>query len=262
MSIESARKTPVASSTGAAVPDVDAGVPASVDRVSANSMRLEGVAYISPGGAAVARPVDALADGRDVDAPWVSTATVLIPEVPALSSNIRLNVLPPSVDFDRPGFVRPTGATKDGCESPPTPIPVTPYVVAHVERRCRAARSRRPVRLSTSPGCPEQAASRWSPPSVDLKMPRPASESADVLPRRYRRRACSSPSRRSTTPIALVPNEPETFVHDGVEASASSVRQTPPPAAPTQSRQLPDAQVGATATAVTRPRRHSRRWSG
>ena len=42
------------------------------------------------------------------------------------------------------------------------------------------------------------------------------------------------------------------YVQDGSAASASSVRQTPPPETPTQNRQLPGVQVGAITIAVTR----------
>ena len=54
-------------------------------------------------------------------------------------------------------------------------------------------------------------------------------------------------------PIAFVAKPPEMNVHFGVDASALSVRQTPPPAAATHTRQLPFVQVGAIARAVTRP---------
>jgi hypothetical protein len=40
--------------------------------------------------------------------------------------------------------------------------------------------------------------------------------------------------------------------HVGFAASASSVRQTPPPEVPTHSRQLPGTHVGATTSAVSR----------
>jgi hypothetical protein len=50
-----------------------------------------------------------------------------------------------------------------------------------------------------------------------------------------------------------VPKLPETNVHDGVAARASSVRQMPPPAAATQNRQLPGTHVPAIARAVIRP---------
>jgi hypothetical protein len=55
-------------------------------------------------------------------------------------------------------------------------------------------------------------------------------------------------------PIAFVPKLPDRNVHDGVAASALSVRQTPPPAAATHTRHdvVPHA-FESTASAVTRP---------
>ena len=57
-----------------------------------------------------------------------------------------------------------------------------------------------------------------------------------------------------SVPIALVAKLPETNVQLGaLPESALFVRQTPPPAAPTQSVQLPFVQVGPIASAVMRP---------
>src|ERR1700737_4992267 len=54
-------------------------------------------------------------------------------------------------------------------------------------------------------------------------------------------------------PIAFVPKLFDKNVHVGVVARALFVRQIPPPAAPTQRRQLLVLQVGAMASAVMRP---------
>src|ERR1700736_5773002 len=54
-------------------------------------------------------------------------------------------------------------------------------------------------------------------------------------------------------PIAFVPKLFDKNFHDGVVARALSVRQIPPPAAPTQRRQLLALQFGAMASAVMRP---------
>src|SRR4051812_20274642 len=54
-------------------------------------------------------------------------------------------------------------------------------------------------------------------------------------------------------PIALMPNEPDTFVHAGVVAIALSVRQMPPPAAASHMRQTDRLHLLLMASAVTRP---------
>jgi len=53
--------------------------------------------------------------------------------------------------------------------------------------------------------------------------------------------------------MAFVGRLPETKVQEGVPASAFVVRQTPPPAAPTQSRHFDCEQLGSRASAVMRP---------
>jgi len=45
----------------------------------------------------------------------------------------------------------------------------------------------------------------------------------------------------------------ETYDHSGSSASASFVRQTPPPAFASQRRQLPATQYGSISTAIERP---------
>ena len=57
----------------------------------------------------------------------------------------------------------------------------------------------------------------------------------------------------TTEPIAWIPNEPDRNSQLGFPASAFFVRHTPPPATPSQSRQLPGLQVGAMASEVVRP---------
>jgi hypothetical protein len=56
-----------------------------------------------------------------------------------------------------------------------------------------------------------------------------------------------------SVPIAFVAKLPEMNVQFGGLASALLVRQTPPPAAPTQSLQSLVVQVGVMANAVIRP---------
>src|SRR3954449_2471907 len=100
------------------------------------------------------------------------------------------------------------------------------------------------------------------PPSIDLNRPRPASESPEPL---------GSPEPAySVLPVASFAStisEPNAFVgrlaggsiHAGCAASASFVRQIPPPAAATQRRHGAPAgadalpQLGSIASAVTRP---------
>src|SRR5262245_44981309 len=100
------------------------------------------------------------------------------------------------------------------------------------------------------------------PPSVDLKSPRPASESPEpfgspdpaysVLPD-------ASFGSTISEPNAFVGSVSGGAIHVGCVASALFVRQMPPPAAATQSRQGAPAgadafpQFGSMASAVTRP---------
>src|SRR5919206_4816918 len=56
----------------------------------------------------------------------------------------------------------------------------------------------------------------------------------------------------TSAPTEFSARPPSSHVQDGLAASASSVRQTPPPAVPTQRRQLPGTHVGATTSAVSR----------
>ena len=53
--------------------------------------------------------------------------------------------------------------------------------------------------------------------------------------------------------MAFVAKLPDTKVQAGAPASALSVRQMPPPAAPSQTRQVFTVQLGAMASAVMRP---------
>ena len=92
------------------------------------------------------------------------------------------------------------------------------------------------------------------PPSVDLQMPRPASESPEAFASPVP--ACSVLLGASyvKVPIAFVPKLSETKVQLApLPERALSVLQTPPPAAPTQTRQRRLLQLGSIASAVTRP---------
>jgi hypothetical protein len=92
-----------------------------------------------------------------------------------------------------------------------------------------------------------------APPSVDLNTPRPASESLEPLgsPEPAYRVPCAAS--KYSDPNAVVGRSERGAVHCGCSASASAVRQMPPPAAATQARQLPLSHAGSTAIAVTRP---------
>jgi hypothetical protein len=56
-----------------------------------------------------------------------------------------------------------------------------------------------------------------------------------------------------TEPAALIPSGPPRYVQLGLAASASFVRQTPPPAGVTKTRQLPGTHFCAIAIDVVRP---------
>ena len=83
-------------------------------------------------------------------------------------------------------------------------------------------------------------------------MPTPASESADAFCSPVPAYSVCDAASSVSIPIAFVPNEPETYVQDGFDASASSVRQTPR-RQPAQRRQLPAVHAGSIASALTRP---------
>lgn len=96
------------------------------------------------------------------------------------------------------------------------------------------------------------------PPSVDLNSPTPASESLEPLGSpvpAYRVLPAASFGSTTSEPIALDVMPLPAGVHVGFAAVASSVRNTPPPAAPIHIRQprfgLP--QFGSMASAVVRP---------
>src|SRR5437867_12669435 len=88
------------------------------------------------------------------------------------------------------------------------------------------------------------------PPLVDLKSPRPASESPEPLGSpdpAYRVFPLASFGSTMSDPNAFVGRLAGGAIHDGAAASASLVRQIPPPAAATHSRH------GAPAGAETFP---------
>src|SRR5690349_15101162 len=94
------------------------------------------------------------------------------------------------------------------------------------------------------------------PPSVDLKRPRPASESPEPFGSpdpAYRVLPVESVGSTISDPNAFVGRSDGGAIQVGCAASASLVRQMPPPAAATQSRQLCAPQFGSIASAVTRP---------
>src|SRR2546422_11721468 len=95
-----------------------------------------------------------------------------------------------------------------------------------------------------------------SPPSVDLKIPTPWTQPlpqvfASPVPT-YSVLPVASFGSSVIEPMALIPNPPERYVHFTVFASASSVRQTPPPASATQSLQFLEMQVDPMAMALIR----------
>src|SRR5207302_7757542 len=69
---------------------------------------------------------------------------------------------------------------------------------------------------------------------------------------RYRVFPLGSLGSATSEPTEFRARPPSSQVQLGFAARASFVRQTPPPAVPTQSRQFPATQVGATTIAVSR----------
>src|SRR6267143_1311465 len=95
-----------------------------------------------------------------------------------------------------------------------------------------------------------------APPLVDLKRPTPASESAEPFGSpvpTYNVLPLESLGSIAIDPIALEVNPSEEEGQVGEAASPLLLSQMPPPAAPTQTRQLVALQSGATARAETRP---------
>src|SRR5437016_448373 len=102
------------------------------------------------------------------------------------------------------------------------------------------------------PGTSDQV---W-PASMDLYRPRPASESLEPFPSpvpTYNVWPDESVGSTSSEPMAVVGMPLLTLVHVGVDAMASAVTQTPPPAAPTNRRQSPATHRCDIASAVIRP---------
>src|SRR5438046_10629166 len=84
-------------------------------------------------------------------------------------------------------------------------------------------------------------------------MPKPASESPDAFGSPVPAYSVPVAASKVNVPIEFVAKLPERNVQFGEFPSALLVRQTPPPAAATQSMQSPFVQVGAMASAVMRP---------
>jgi hypothetical protein len=110
----------------------------------------------------------------------------------------------------------------------------------------------RPLETATLAGTSDHE----RPPSVERNNPTPASESPEPFGSpvpTYRVFPLGSVGSTAIDPIASDVKPFDIAVHVGGFASASSVRQMPPPAAPTHKRQFPETHVRAIASDVIRP---------